>query len=84
MSDKKDAGPRFEIRPDALVDTKGKGRYAPIPGVTQDLADECNASPDRFEHFVFVPGLPAGVTRMIPTTEVERMQRTRGAGDDRR
>jgi hypothetical protein len=50
--------PRFVIRPDALVDQKGKGRTAPIPGVTQALADECNANPDRFEHFVYVPGKP--------------------------
>lgn len=50
--------PRFVVRPHALVDQKGKGRYAPIPNVTQALADECNANPDRFDHFVSVPGKP--------------------------
>lgn len=52
------AAPRFVIRLDALIDTKGKGRWAPIPGVTQALADECNANPDRFDHFGSVSGLP--------------------------
>lgn len=55
---KPDPGPRFVIRADALVDQKGKGRFAPMPGVTQALADECNANPARFEHFVSVPGKP--------------------------
>lgn len=55
--DKKVKAPRFVIGPDVLVDQTEK-RYAQIPGVTQALADECNANPDRFDHFVSVPGLP--------------------------
>ncbi len=52
------APPRFQVHAAGLVDTKGKGRWAPIPGVSQALADECNGNPDRFEHFVWVPGKP--------------------------
>lgn len=55
--DKKAKAPRFAIGTDVLVDQTGK-RYALIPGVTQALADECNANPERFDHFVSVPGLP--------------------------